>query len=379
MKKAVIVIPTYNERENILNLLRALEYVEGQAYQLFYKIHILVVDDNSPDGTGRIVENYQKDKDNVRILYGKKEGLGRAYLRGFKHAKQKMRADVIIQMDADFSHRPEDVLRLLKNISAGADYVIGSRYTAGGTVPADWPLWRRLNSQIANFVARYLAGLHKIKDCTSGFKAINTEILKNIRWDKLKVNGYVFQIRLLHEALRKETRITEIPINFIDRTLGESKLGISDIIEFIFQSLAIRWDKSQRVIKFLVGASLGVYAIIYFNQHPFVWQPNNLLLVIFATFSIVMTVQSLATIFGMLHVWDKPEHLRKSTSPKHFISPRFSFTALIPALHEETVIGETIEAVSKIDYPEELKEVLVICRSDDQATIDAVNTKIREL
>jgi len=379
MKKTVIVIPTYNERENILNLLRALENVERQAYQLFYRVHILVVDDNSPDGTGKIVEDYQKDKDNIQILYGKKEGLGRAYLRGFKHAKQKMRADIIVQMDADFSHRPEDVLRLLKHISAGADYVVGSRYTAGGTVPASWPLWRRLNSQVANLVARYLAGLHKIKDCTSGFKAINIKALKNIRWDKLKVNGYVFQVRLLHEALRNNIKIFEMPINFTDRTFGKSKMGLSDIVEFIFQSLAIRWDKSRRAIKFIIGASLGVYAIIYFNQHPFVWQPNNLLIGIFTTFSIMMTVQSLATIFGMLHVWDKPEHLRKSTSPKRFVSPRFSFTAMIPALHEEAVIGETIEAVSKIDYPEELKEVLVICRSDDQSTIDAVNTKIREL
>ncbi len=379
MKKVVIIVPTYNEKENILNLLRALEYVEQQAYQFHYKIHVLVVDDNSPDGTGQIVENYQKNKENIRLIQGNKEGLGRAYLRGFKHAKQKMRADVIVQMDADFSHRPQDVLRLLKSLSTGAEYTIGSRYTAGGTTPPDWSMWRRLNSHIANLLARYLAGLYKIKDCTSGFKAIDINVLKHIDWNKLEVNGYVFQIRLLYEAVKHGTKVVEIPINFTDRTLGQSKLGLKDILEFILQSFAIRWNKSKHVLKFLIGASLGVWAIIYFNAHPFVWEPNNILLGVFTTFSIVMTVQSIGTILGMLYIWDKPERLRCSTSPKHFATPTLSFTAMIPALHEEKVIGETIEAVSKIDYPEELKEVLVICRSDDQATIDAVNAKIREL
>jgi dolichol-phosphate mannosyltransferase len=152
--KVVIIVPTYNERGNIAALLTSLQ---NEFARLRHDMHVLVVDDNSPDGTADLVRESMRRYPNVHLLTGAKAGLGAAYIRGMQHAIDEMRADVVFEMDADFSHDPADVPRLLAALDSPADFVIGSRHVAGGSIPAEWSIWRKLNSAVGNWVARYVA------------------------------------------------------------------------------------------------------------------------------------------------------------------------------------------------------------------------------
>lgn len=251
--RIVIIIPTYNERENIAHVL---ELLQAEFSTLAHEMHVLVVDDNSPDRTQDVVKGLMRSMTNLHLITGEKQGLGAAYIRGMTHVLENMEADAVFEMDADLSHKPTDVPRMIRELEHGADFVIGSRYVKGGTIPQEWGLLRRANSLFGNIVARYLAGIYRVKDCTAGFRAIRTSLLSEIDWSVLKVQGYAFQIALLYEAVIRKARIVEIPVDFIDRTEGESKLGISDIIEFLKSALWLRFRSSTTFIKFgIVGAS----------------------------------------------------------------------------------------------------------------------------
>ena len=227
-----------------------------------------MVDDDSPDGTANVVRGLQKDNDNVHLLTGPKAGLGVAYIRGMDHALNILQADLVFEMDADFSHKPEDVPRLISAIEDGADFVIGSRYVPGGSVPKTWNLVRRLNSMGGNLAARYIAGIPQIRDCTAGFRAIRASLLRRIDFSNLRVQGYAFQVAMLHAAVEEGGRIREIPVDFVDRKQGESKLRLSDIIEFALNVWWIRLQNSRTFIKFaIVGASgvlvnLGLFTLL---------------------------------------------------------------------------------------------------------------------
>jgi len=253
--KTVVIIPTYNEAGNIGPLITALQ---EQFTRLDHEMHILVVDDDSPDGTADAVRQFMARQDNVHLITGQKAGLGAAYIRGMTYAMDALGADVVFEMDADFSHKPADVPRLLAEIEAGADFVIGSRYVPGGSIPKEWGLWRRLNSKFGNIVARYLAGMYSVRDCTAGFRAIRVSVLREIDFSELGVKGYAFQIALLHQATVLEAKIVEIPVDFIDRTAGESKLGLRDIIEFILNAWWIRFNSLKTFLKFAVVGGSGV-------------------------------------------------------------------------------------------------------------------------
>jgi len=236
--KAIIVIPTYNEKENIEDLIEAIgkerRKIKG------WGLDVLVVDDNSPDGTADIVKKMMKKKKWVHLLLRKKkEGLGAAYVAGFKKAL-KMGADVVFEMDADFSHNPKYMPKFLKEIKKGYEFVIGSRYIEGGGIP-DWDITRHLISGGGNFFARFIAGLNGVHDCTSGYRAIKSNILRKIDLNGLKVKGYAFQIKLLREAEKQKAKIKEIPIVFYDRKKGKSKIGYKDILEFFKLSFKIRF------------------------------------------------------------------------------------------------------------------------------------------
>ena len=230
--------------------------------------HILVVDDHSPDGTADVVRRMQASMPHLHLLEGPKAGLGAAYVRGMSHAITAMHADVVYEMDADFSHKPGDIPRLYRAIEAGADFVIGSRYVEGGSIPGDWGVMRKLNSFGGNVVTRYIAGIGGIRDCTSGFRAIRAPLLAKLGLDQLRVQGYGFQVALLYESVIRDARVVEIPIEFVDREEGESKLGLRDIAEFITNAFWIRFRSSQTFLKFLlVGASgvivnLGTFTVL---------------------------------------------------------------------------------------------------------------------
>ena len=262
--KVVVILPTYNERGNIAALLASLQ---GEFRRIRHDMHVLVVDDNSPDGTAELVRETMREYSNVQLITGEKAGLGAAYIRGMQHAINELHADVVFEMDADFSHNPADVPRLLAELENSADFVIGSRHVKGGSIPAEWSVWRKLNSAGGNWVARYVAGLYGIRDCTAGFRAIRASILRQIDFSALRVKGYAFQVALLHQAVTLGAVVREVPVDFIDRKQGQSKLGLSDIIEFILNAWWIRLRALQTFIRFaLVGASgtvvnLGVFTV----------------------------------------------------------------------------------------------------------------------
>lgn len=232
-----IVLPTYNEAENIEDFLMTVYQVIPEIGD--FNINTLVVDDNSPDGTAQIVKKLQEQNNRIHLLENNTRGLGNAYKAGFKYAIENLNPDILVEMDSDFSHNPQKLKELLPPTKEGYDFVIGSRYIKGGSIPKDWALIRKLNSRYGNIFARFIAGLFKVKDCTSGFRAIKTEYIKQIDLDNLDVNGYAFQMNILYECVHLGAKTYEIPIDFIDRVKGESKLSIKDVKEFMINSFKL--------------------------------------------------------------------------------------------------------------------------------------------
>ena len=247
------VIPTYNEAANVKPLLRRLTDTYSGADTAF-----LIVDDESPDGTGRLVREFARRDRRVHLLEGQRCGLGHAYVRGMTHAIEVLGARVIVQMDADFSHDPADAQRLLDRLADGADVAIGSRYVAGGAIDERWGIRRRMCSRWGNRLARWVAGLKAVQDCTAGFRAIRTEALKAANVEGVHVRGYVFQIALLHRLLHTGARVVEEPIYFRDRKYGQTKLGARDLAEFLYHVWWLRLADRPTFIKFSLTGLSGV-------------------------------------------------------------------------------------------------------------------------
>jgi dolichol-phosphate mannosyltransferase len=230
MPQSLIVIPTYNEIENLPRLLERIE-------ALNLGLHVLVVDDGSPDGTGKWVREQLPLRPHLRLIERQgKMGLGTAYVAGFKYALANG-YDHVFEMDADFSHDPASLPEFLREIETH-DLVLGSRYLHGVTV-VNWPMSRLLLSYSANMYARWVTGL-PIRDATGGFKCFRTSALRLIDLDKIKGNGYSFQIELNYKLWKKGLRIKEIPIIFVDRTMGQSKMSGQIIHEALFLLIRLR-------------------------------------------------------------------------------------------------------------------------------------------
>lgn len=232
MSKSIVVIPTYNEIENIESIIHAV-------FSLPKPFHILVVDDNSPDGTyHKVVELQKKYPTQLFIaLRTKKSGLGTAYVHGFKWALAN-NYDYIFEMDADFSHNPLDLIRLQEACENGADLAIGSRYSNGVNV-VNWPLSRVLLSYFASVYVRIITGM-KIADATAGFKCYKRQVLEAINLNKIKFVGYAFQIEMKYRVFVKKFKIVEVPIIFTDRTKGQSKMSGSIIREAVIGVILLR-------------------------------------------------------------------------------------------------------------------------------------------
>lgn len=216
MGKNLVIIPTYNEKENIAAIIRAVS-------SLPVEFDILIVDDNSPDGTASIVEEMGSQENNLHLIRRSgKLGLGTAYIAGFKWAIEN-KFDIICEMDADFSHDPADLVRLYETCMNGTDLAIGSRYISGVNV-VNWPLGRVLMSYGASIYVRIVTGL-KVKDTTAGFKAYKREVLETIGLDDIRSKGYAFQIEMKFAAWKYGFKIKEVPIVFTDRRLGTSKMS----------------------------------------------------------------------------------------------------------------------------------------------------------
>ncbi|HUH14252.1 MAG TPA: polyprenol monophosphomannose synthase [Gaiellaceae bacterium] len=229
--RALVCLPTYNERENLEPMLRALGAVLGEDDR------VLVIDDNSPDGTGELADRLSAELGYVDVLHRKrKEGLGPAYLAGFARALEQG-AELVVEIDCDFSHDPNDVPRLLEAVR-DADLVLGSRYVPGGGVE-NWGLVRRAVSAGGSLYARFLLGVG-VRDLTGGFKCFRRAVLEAIPLDDVHARGYAFQIELTYRALRLGFRVREIPIRFTDRVAGGSKMSRTIVLEAVWKVPALR-------------------------------------------------------------------------------------------------------------------------------------------
>ena len=231
-ERALIIIPTYNERENISRLIVTILDQDN-------RLEVLVVDDGSPDGTGAIVDALAANDSRVHILHRpRKMGLGTAYIAGFKWSLER-NYDLTFEMDADFSHDPGHLPQFLRAVQS-ADLVLGSRYRDGKVTVVNWPIQRLLLSYFANIYARWVTGM-KLFDSTGGFKCYRRSVLKAIDLDDVRSNGYAFQIEMSFRAWKKKFRIVEIPIVFVDRTEGTSKMSKAIVREAVWMVWRLRW------------------------------------------------------------------------------------------------------------------------------------------
>ena len=231
-QRALVIVPTYNERENIARLI---ETVLAQDLRL----EVLVVDDGSPDGTGNIVDGMSATNDRVHLFRRpKKMGLGTAYLAGFAWALERG-YDFIFEMDADFSHDPAHLPDFLRAVQS-TDLVLGSRYRDGKVTVVNWPISRLILSYFANVYARAVTGL-PVWDATGGFKCFRRSVLEAIDLTKVRSNGYAFQIEMSYRAWKRGFRIVEIPIVFVDRTEGQSKMSKAIVREAVWMVWRLRW------------------------------------------------------------------------------------------------------------------------------------------
>ena len=232
MSRSLVIIPTYNERENLPRIV-------PQVLSQDPSLEVLVVDDGSPDGTGALADELATKDSRVHVLHrAGKQGLGTAYLAGFRWGLEHG-YDHLFEMDADFSHDPAHIPQFLAAI-ADADLVLGSRYLHGRVTVVNWPMGRLLLSYFANIYARVVTGL-PVADATGGFKAFRREVLESIDLDRIESSGYSFQIEVSMRAWRKGFRICEIPIVFVDRSQGESKMSKKIIREAVWRVWKLRW------------------------------------------------------------------------------------------------------------------------------------------
>lgn len=231
--QVTVTLPTYNEIENLPHIVPE---IVAHGYRL------LIVDDNSPDGTGRLADSLAADLEEVSVLHRtEKAGLGPAYAAGFDRALADG-ASVVVEMDADFSHDPADLPRLVAAIADGADLAIGSRYVPGGSTP-DWPAIRQFISKGGNFYARMMLGI-PIRDATAGFRAYATSALSRLPYREAEASGYGFQVEMAWRAHEAGMKIVEVPISFRDRTRGTSKMGLPIVLEAM--RLVTVWGLGRR-------------------------------------------------------------------------------------------------------------------------------------
>lgn len=253
----VVIIPTFNEAENINRLLGILfeEFKQIKNHNL----EALIVDGNSPDGTASVVRNFAKDHPWIHLVEKEKGGLGADYIFGMKYALAKLNADAVIEMDADFQHDPKDIKRFVAQLEAGYDYVIGSRYIEGGSIPKEWIFYRRFISVLGNLVSRLILWLPQITDYTTGFKASRVKgFLDSIDFSRIYSKGFAYKIHLLSEMVSRRAKVKEIPITFGSRDKGVSKMEGNSIFDSLSVVLKIRIRKSERFFKFLLVGFLGL-------------------------------------------------------------------------------------------------------------------------
>lgn len=325
MPKAIVIIPTYNEKGNITQTIDALARVFEKIKT--WEMKALVVDDSSPDGTALLVQDLQKNLKFLELLLNKKKsGLGGAYLSGMNYAFNKLKADLVFEFDADLSHDPKKLPDFLDKIDQGYDLVLGSRYIKGGSIPSNWGLHRKFLSIVGNRFINFLMLDFSIRDWTTGFRAINKKTYLAVEKElhSERFSGYTFQIGFLHKALRKGFKIAEVPFQFKDRVVGNSKIGPEYIKNTLLYLMKVRLKEimAMRVAKFAVVGILGaivqlsslqLWRLILFSEKNFV----------FANFLSIET--AVISNFILSNLWTfKDRKLKSSQIPLSFLTFNFS-------------------------------------------------------
>jgi dolichol-phosphate mannosyltransferase len=256
MAKVVIVIPTYNERKNTERMIKVL--AEELPKIQNHDMHVLYADDTSPDGTYKVVrKNMKKYKWLHLYLNKEKVGLGKAYARAFKYAMDKLDADYIMEFDSDFQHRPDQIKDLVAKIDEGYEYIIGSRYIPGGSIPSHWGLKRKLLSVVGNYIARFGLLLPRVHDLTTGFKITKVKgVMDKIDLDHLYSNSFAYKIQILGQAIQGGAKWVEVPITFEARKEGESKIISTEQFESLKVIFLVQWN-NPKIRKFLKFGTVG--------------------------------------------------------------------------------------------------------------------------
>ncbi len=260
-----VVLPTYNEAKNVQTIIPKI--LEQHSKLVDYTLHVLVVDSDSPDGTMGNVQQLQQSYSNLHAITESERGLGVAYITGFNYAIDTINAELVFEMDADGQHDPTLIPLFVQMIDAGFDCIIGSRFVSGSQL-VNFSFKRTFISKLGNWLIRVVGGIPKILDCTSGYRCIKVDFIKQCRFDRLLVGGYSFQSSLLSELVVQNAQIMEFPIVFSERMSGESKLRFMDQITFLFNLLFIRLNQSKLFIRYVligcsgVGVNLGMYLIL---------------------------------------------------------------------------------------------------------------------
>lgn len=294
--KVVIVIPTYNEKENVEKLIPLLL---EEFKQIKHECHALFVDGNSNDGTQDVINSFMQNENSVHLFVEKeKAGLGAAYVKGFKEAIFELEADVVMEMDGDLQHDPKDIKRFIAEIDNGADYVIGSRRIKGGSVPEEWALYRKFLSWGGSIFARAVLGIWNVKDFTTGFKATRVKgVLDKINLNEIRSEGFAYKIDLLVKTYNLGAKIKEVPITFGLRDRGSSKMEKNNLTDSFRVVIQLSLKQNKNFLRFLVVGTIG--AIVDFSF-------ANLLTLseIYPTYAAIMSaVIAMFTTFTLNNLW----------------------------------------------------------------------------
>lgn len=293
--KVVVIPATYNEKGNIERLIKILEE-EVFPYIKEHEMHILVADDNSPDGTGDEVKKLMSKYKNLGINSGEKKGLGAAYIRAMTYAIEQMDADVVCEIDADLSHDPKALPKFLEKLGKGYDMVVGTRYSDGGSMPENWPVQRKAYSRFGNLLVRTITGRFSYHDWTGGYRAIKKELFLKEREKVQSFQGYTFQVAFMYKSILDGYKIGEVPIHFSDRTLGRSKIAPLEYIvnllkyvitERIHELLRGKFGKFLVVggVGFIINALIFNVLIAFYHLDPALANLSGAALAIFSNYN----------------------------------------------------------------------------------------------
>lgn len=333
--KVVVIIPTYNERDNTAKMIETLAKVFSGIKK--HEMNLLYVDGNSPDGTAEVVKENVKKYEWLHLLVEtKKEGLGMAYAKGMKHAMDKLNADYLMEFDGDFQHKPNDIPRLVAEIDNGYDFIVGSRYIKGGSIPSDWGFKRKFLSIVGNLVARVLLILPRLHDVTGGFRLSKVKgFMEDFNFEKLLSRSFAYKIHTFFYMVQKGAKVKEVPIEFQSRTKGESKIIKNEMPETLRVIFMLQYNnpKIRRFIKFGTVGFIG-YLINAFGLELFyrLGAPTGLAAGLGAELAIISN-------FTLNNIWTFSSE--KITDLKKLIVKfiQFNFTSLGAILIQAVVVG----------------------------------------